>query len=597
MAKGKESSKKTQGLKGKIIKIAGPVVVASGMKGVKMYEVVRVGEEGLIGEVIELAGDTATIQVYEETAGIAPGSVVLSTGASLSVELGPGILSSIYDGIQRPLELIKEQSGAFIARGLSADGIAHDKKWTFTPKVKKGESVSQGDSIGEVVETGLVVHKILVPPGVSGKIESIAKQGDYTVVDEVTVVETADGKRSLTMMQKWPVRIARPNTEKLSPSIPLITGMRILDTFSPIAKGGTGSIPGAFGTGKTVTQQSLAKWSDADIIVYIGCGERGNEMTDVLESFPKLKDPKSGKPLLERTVIIANTSNMPVAAREASVYTGITMAEYFRDMGYAVALMADSTSRWAEAMREISGRLEEMPGEEGYPAYLATRLAQFYERAGRVKTLGGTEGSVTIIGAVSPPGGDFSEPVTQGTLRVNKVFWALDKSLASRRHFPAINWLESYSLYLDDVTPYYQKEAAEDWRELRDKAMALLQKEEELQEIVQLVGPDALPETEQLILVVTKSLREDFLQQNAYHEVDAFCPIKKQYLMLKLVLAFFDQGKKAMEAKVSVIDISKMKILETIARMKEHENKTFEKHYNDILKKMESEYEGLRKGK
>ncbi|RMF06200.1 ATP synthase subunit A [Candidatus Woesearchaeota archaeon] len=578
---------------GKIIKIAGPVVQASGMLGVQMYEVVKVGKEGLIGEVIELRKDIATIQVYEETTGIAPGTEVVATGSPLSIELAPGVLGNIYDGIMRPLNIIKEQSGDFIARGIEAPAVDHSKKWEFTPEVKKGDKVTEGQIIGNVQETSIINHKIMIPPGINGEIVEIAGKGTYTVDDVIAKVKTEKGIEEVRMLQKWPVRIPRPMKQKEEPSVPLITGQRILDTFFPVAKGGTAATPGGFGTGKTVTQQSLAKWSDADIIIYIGCGERGNEMTDVLKTFPKLKDPKSGKPMLERTLIIANTSNMPVAAREASVYTGITVAEYFRDQGYAVALMADSTSRWAEAMREISGRLEEMPGEEGYPAYLATRLAQFYERSGRVVTLNNKEGSVTVIGAISPPGGDFSEPVTQNTLRVNKTFWALDKSLASRRHFPAINWLNSYSLYVDSVKEWYLKNASEHWAEYREKAMSLLQKEDELKEIVQLVGPDALPDTERLVLEVTRMLREDFLQQNAYHEVDAFCPLTKQLAMLEIILSFYDRALKAMENGVSVDSIAGMKIKDVIARMKEHPNDTFEKYAKEIKSKMESEFSSL----
>jgi len=578
---------------GKIIKISGPVVVASGLRGVEMYELVRVGNEGLIGEVIELREDKATIQVYEETSGISPGVKVIATGMPLAVELGPGIMGNIYDGVLRPLNLIKAKSGDFIARGIDVPAIDHKKKWQFKPVTKNGDKVSAGQIIGEVQETSVVKQKILVPPEIEGVIDNVAKEGSYTVDEVVAVVKTSSGDEEIKLMQNWPVRIARPNKDKLEPSIPLMTGQRILDTFFPLAKGGSGAIPGGFGTGKTVTQQSLAKWCDADIIVYIGCGERGNEMTDVLKTFPHLKDPKSGKALLERTIIIANTSNMPVAAREASVYSGITIAEYFRDMGYDVALMADSTSRWAEAMREISSRLEEMPGEEGYPAYLATRLAQFYERAGRVKTLGGKEGSISVIGAISPPGGDFSEPVTQNTLRVNKTFWALDKSLASRRHFPAIGWLDSYSLYLDDVTEWFNENAGKNWRKLRDEAMTLLQTEEELQKIVQLVGPDALPDSERLVLEVTKMLREDFLQQNAFHDVDAFCPIDKQVMMLEIILNFNDAAKAAMEKQAKIELIAKMKIKEDIARMKEHDNKTFRQHSESLIKKMQSEFQSL----
>tara|TARA_Y100000310_G_scaffold175591_1_gene175642 strand:+ start:2112 stop:3872 length:1761 start_codon:yes stop_codon:yes gene_type:complete len=577
-------------VEGTIIKISGPVVVAKDMAGVKMYEVVRVGKEGLIGEVIELFKDKATIQVYEETSGMEPGEKVVSQGQSLSVELGPGIMGNIYDGIMRPLKQIQKKSGAFMARGIDADAIDHKKKWKFVSAAKKGDKVTPGQIIGEVAETTAVVHKIMVPPRVSGEIKRIAKSGEHTVTSSIATIKTADGDVEVQLSQKWPVRNARPVASKEEPTIPLISGLRILDTFNPVAKGGTAATPGAFGTGKTVTQQSLAKWSDADIIVYIGCGERGNEMTDVLKTFPELVDPRSGKPLLERTVIIANTSNMPVAAREASVYTGITIAEYFRDMGYDVALMADSTSRWAEAMREISSRLEEMPGEEGYPAYLSTRLSQFYERAGRVKPLGGGSGSVTIIGAISPPGGDFSEPVTQNTLRVNKTFWALDKSLASRRHFPAINWLTSYSLYLETLTAWFNEHSGSDWRQMRDTAMELLQKEEQLQEIVQLVGPDALPDNERVILEVTKMLREDFLQQNAFHDEDAYCPIQKQYLMLKIILEFNEMAQAALEKGGKTEAIAQLEVKQKIARMKEAKNSTFEDHYKEMKAEMSSQF-------
>ncbi len=585
---------KSKAIVGEIVKIAGPVVVAKKMKGVKMYEVVRVGEENLIGEVIELYEDTATIQVYEETTGIGPGAIVKATGASLSVELGPGLMSSIYDGILRPLNIIREKSGNFIARGVEADSLDQEKKWAFKPLVKKGDFVKGGAIIGTVQETSMVLHKILVPPNMQGEITSIVGAGNYTVKELIAQLKTKNSTEELKLSQKWPVRIPRPSKEKEEPSIPLITGMRILDTFAPVAKGGTASIPGPFGAGKTVTQQSLARYCDAEIIIYIGCGERGNEMTEVLQTFPHLKDPRSGEPLLNRTVIIANTSNMPVAAREASVYTGITIAEYFRDQGYDVALMADSTSRWAEAMREISGRLEEMPGEEGYPAYLATRLAQFYERAGRVQTLAGEAGSVSVIGAISPPGGDFSEPVTQNTLRVSKVFWALDKSLASRRHFPAINWLNSYSLYLEHVTPWFIKNSGSDWRDLRDQSMILLQKEEQLQEIVQLVGPDALPDGERIILEVTKMLREDFLQQNAYHDVDAYCPIQKQREMLQVILKFKELADEALSKGVLIADIATMKVKTTIGRMKEHENETFTEFSNKVKSEMEKEFTKLK---
>lgn len=555
---------------GKIIKISGPVVVADGMKGTQMYEMVRVGEEKLIGEIIELEGSTATIQVYEETKGIKPGEDVASTGGPLSVELGPGIIGSIFDGIQRPLEGIKALSGDYIPRGVELPAISREKKWAFKPKAAEGDSVSGGDVIGEVQETSVVLHKITVLPNVSGVIKSVAPEGEYLVTDDIAEIETSGGVIKLQMMQKWPVRIARPYKRKLDPNIPLITGQRPQDTFFPVAKGGTSAMPGPFGSGKTVSQQQLAKWADADIIVYVGCGERGNEMTEVLKEFPELVDPKTGRPLMDRTVLIANTSNMPVAAREACVYTGITMAEYFRDMGYDVALMADSTSRWAEAMREISGRLEEMPGEEGYPAYLASRLAQFYERSGRVSILGkeDTNASVTVVGAVSPPGGDLSEPVTQNTLRISKVFWALDASLADRRHFPSINWLQSYSLYLDSVQDWWATNTSQDWRDLRDSAMALLQKESELQEIVQLVGPDALPDRERIILESTRMIREDFLQQNAYHEVDTYCSPQKQYGMLSIIMNFHEETTSALEKGASIDDLIKLKVKEDIGRMK-----------------------------
>ena len=556
---------------GKIIKIAGPVVVAEGMKGAQMYEVVKVGEEKLTGEIIQLHDDRAVIQVYEETSGIKPGEPVVGTGAPLSVELGPGMLRAMYDGIQRPLTAIEEKTGSiFIPRGVDVPALPRDIKWEFKPTVNEGDYVEEGDIIGTVDETPSIVHKILVPVGVKGKIVEI-KEGKFTVEETVAVVEMENGERKeLTMMQKWPVRKGRPYKEKLPPKIPMITGQRVEDTFFTLAKGGTAAIPGPFGSGKTVTQHQLAKWSDADVVVYIGCGERGNEMTEVTEEFPHLEDIKTGNKLMDRTVLIANTSNMPVAAREASVYTGVTIAEYFRDMGYGVLLTADSTSRWAEAMREISGRLEEMPGEEGYPAYLASRLAQFYERAGRVICLGqdNREGFVSIVGAVSPPGGDFSEPVTSNTLRIVKVFWALDANLARRRHFPAINWLQSYSLYIDDVTEWWNTNTGPDWRQLRDEAMSLLQKEAELQEIVQLVGPDALPDRERVILEVARMLREDFLQQDAFDEVDTYCPPMKQYLMLKIIMTFYQEALKAVERGVEPAKILKVSVKQDIARMK-----------------------------
>ena len=556
---------------GKIIRVTGPLVVADEMRGSKMYEVVKVGEMGLIGEIIRLEGDTAVIQVYEETAGIRPGEPVTGTNASLSVELGPGLLTSIYDGIQRPLESLREKSGDFISRGLSAPALPRDKKWKFTPKAKVGDKVVGGDVLGVVPETSLIEHKIMVPPGVEGELIEIAEEGEYTIEEIIAKVKTPSGEvKELKMYQRWPVRLKRPYKEKLPPEVPLVTGQRIIDTFFPQAKGGTAAIPGPFGSGKTVTQHQLAKWSDAQVVVYIGCGERGNEMTDVLEEFPKLKDPRSGKPLMERTVLIANTSNMPVAAREASIYTGITIAEYFRDMGYDVALMADSTSRWAEALREISGRLEEMPGEEGYPAYLASKVAEFYERAGRVRTLGSDDrvGSVSVIGAVSPPGGDFSEPVVQNTLRVVKVFWALDSDLARRRHFPAINWLTSYSLYVDAIRDWWHNNVDPEWKDMRNRAMQLLQKEAELQEIVRIVGPDALPDRERAVLLVTRMIREDYLQQDAFDDVDTYCSPKKQITMMRILLNFYDYTMRAVDSGVPVEEIAKLPVREKIGRMK-----------------------------
>ena len=555
---------------GNIIKIAGPVIVADGMRGTQMYEVVRVGEAKLIGEIIELEGDTATIQVYEETAGVKPGEKVESTGGPLSVELGPGVMGSIFDGIQRPLEVIKGISGDYIARGIDVDSIDKEKKWTFEPVAKVGDKVVGGDVLGQVQETSAVLQKIMVPPMIEGTIKSIAAKAEYTVLETIAEIETDEGIKEVQMLQKWPVRKGRPYKEKLDPDIPLITGQRAQDTFFCLAKGGAAAIPGPFGSGKTVTQQQLAKWADADIVVYIGCGERGNEMTEVLTEFPFLTDPKTGNPIMDRTVLIANTSNMPVAAREACVYTGLTIAEYFRDQGYDVALMADSTSRWAEAMREISGRLEEMPGEEGYPAYLASRLAQFYERAGRVITLGQDpkESSVTVVGAVSPPGGDLSEPVTQNTLRICKVFWALDASLADKRHFPSIDWLQSYSLYVDSIEGWWAENVSEDWRATRDQAMGLLQKESELQEIVQLVGPDALPETDQATLETTRMLREDFLQQNAFDDVDTYCAPDKQYKMLKTILQFYDESLAAVNRGAPIANIVALPVKEEIGKMK-----------------------------
>ena len=551
---------------GVISRISGPVVLSDQMRGSKMYDVVKVGTEELNGEIIRLDGDLAVVQVYEDTSGLKIGERVVNTDTPLSVELGPGLLSSIYDGIQRPLPILMKKSGSFISRGISVPGIDKEKTWEFTPTAKKGDRISGGTIIGTVKEYH-IEHRIMVPPLVSGTIREI-RSGAFTVEEPVCILED---NTPITMMQKWPVRRGRPYKKKQDPRLLLVTGQRIFDTMFPVAKGGTAMIPGGFGTGKTVAEQTLAKWSDTQIVVYIGCGERGNEMTDVLTEFPELVDPRTKMPLIQRTILIANTSNMPVAAREASIYTGITMAEYYRDMGYDVALMADSTSRWGEALREVSGRLEEMPGEEGYPAYLATRLAAFYERAGRVVCLGSDDrmGSITVVGAVSPPGGDFSEPITQNTLRITGTFWALDTSLAYRRHFPSVNWIKSYSLYLDSIQDWFVESGFVDWKEMRDRTMYLLQKEVELQEIVQLVGPDALPESEKAILEVTRMVREDFLQQSAYHEVDSFCPLEKQYWMLKVILAFYDRTSEAMNRGVALNKILKLPWKAEIGRMKE----------------------------
>ncbi len=583
---------------GKIVRISGPVIEADGMRGAKMYNVVRVGDENLIGEIIRLYKNNAIIQVYEDTSGLKPGEKVISSGIPLSVELGPGLLTSIYDGIQRPLPVIMEKTGNFISRGVEAFAIDRKKKWHFKSTAKPGDKVNACDVIGEVKETSIVTHRIIVPSYISGKILAIEKEGDFTVEHDIAIVSTDKGDIKLQMMQRWPVRKPRPVAKKYDPTFPLITGQRIIDTFFPVAKGGTAAIPGGFGTGKTVMLHQLAKWSDTQVVIYVGCGERGNEMTDVLREFPTLVDPKSGEPLMNRTVLIANTSNMPVAARDASVYTGITIAEYYRDMGYDVALMADSTSRLAEAMREISGRLEEMPGEEGYPAYLASRLAEFYERSGRVKLLGSKdrEGSVSVMGAVSPPGGDFSEPVAQNTLRIVKVFWALDADLADRRHFPSINWLKSYSLYLEQIKTWWQKEVGEGWLTLRNKAIALLQKESELQEIVKLVGPDALPLRERALLESARMIREDFLQQSAFHETDTFCPGVKQYEMLRLILKFSDEMQEAISKNVHMDDIFAMKTRTHIARMKTISNKEFKKRFQEIEKELDNEIASLKKG-
>ncbi len=555
---------------GKIVKVSGPLVVAQGMRDANMFDVVRVGKLGLIGEIIEMRGDKASIQVYEETAGIGPGDDVISTGAPLSVELAPGILEMIFDGIQRPLEKIKDMTGSNITRGINVTSLDHKKIWKFDATAKVGDRVQSGDIVGTVQETDIIVHRIMVPIGVEGEIVSI-ESGNFTITDTVAKIKKADGTEvEMQMLSRWPVRRQRPIKQKLSPDIPMITGQRIIDTVFPIARGGTAAVPGPFGSGKTVVQHQLAKWSDVDIVVYIGCGERGNEMTDVLMEFPELKDPQSGESLMCRTVLIANTSDMPVAAREASIYTGITIAEYFRDMGYSVAIMADSTSRWAEALREMSGRLEEMPGEEGYPAYLTSRLAQFYERAGRVITLGSEEreGSLTAIGAVSPAGGDNSDPVVQATLRIVKVFWGLDSSLAYRRHFPAINWLNSYSLYMDTIGHWMNTNVAEDWHKSHDELMRLLQLESELEEIVKLVGYDSLSPPDRLTLEAARSVREDYLQQNAFDDVDTYSSLKKQYGMLKLVLCFYEQASEALEQKGDINKIVSAEVREKIARTK-----------------------------
>ncbi|OPF52568.1 V-type ATP synthase subunit A [Clostridium baratii] len=556
---------------GKIIKVSGPLVVAEGMDEANIFDVCKVGEKGLIGEIIEMRGDKASIQVYEETSGIGPGDPVVTTGEPLSVELGPGLIEAMFDGIQRPLDaFMKAANSDFLIKGVSVKSLNRDRVWAFEATAKVGDEVEAGDVIGTVQETPVVLHRIMVPFGIKGKIKDI-KSGEFNVEEIVCTIETENGLKEVAMMQKWPVRKGRPYANKLNPIAPLTTGQRVIDTFFPVVKGGAAAVPGPFGAGKTVVQHQVAKWGDAEIVVYVGCGERGNEMTDVLNEFPELKDPKTGESLMKRTVLIANTSNMPVAAREASIYTGITIAEYFRDMGYSVAIMADSTSRWAEALREMSGRLEEMPGDEGYPAYLGSRLADYYERAGKVVCLGkdGREGAVTAIGAVSPPGGDISEPVTQSTLRIVKVFWGLDAQLAYQRHFPSINWLNSYSLYADRIGKWMDEEIASDWSELRIEAMALLQEEANLQEIVRLVGIDALSEGDRLKLEIAKSIREDYLQQNAFHEVDTYTSLDKQHKMLKLILQFKNEADRALEAGVYLDKIlAQDEIRDRIARAK-----------------------------
>ncbi|MBF1201917.1 MAG: V-type ATP synthase subunit A [Fusobacterium periodonticum] len=570
---------------GRIIKVSGPLVVAEGMEEANVYDVVEVSDNKLIGEIIEMRGDKASIQVYEETTGIGPGDVVVTTGSPLSIELGPGMLEQMFDGIQRPLLKIQEAVGDFLLKGVSVPALDREKKWQFNPTVTVGEEVEPGKVIGTVQETEIVLHKIMVPNGVYGKVKEI-KEGEFTVEETICKIETENGVKELNMIQKWPVRKGRPYLKKLNPVKPLITGQRIIDTFFAVTKGGTAAIPGPFGSGKTVIQHQLAKWADAEVVVYVGCGERGNEMTDVLMEFPEIIDPKTGQSLMKRTVLIANTSNMPVAAREASIYTAITIGEYFRDMGYSVALMADSTSRWAEALREMSGRLEEMPGDEGYPAYLSSRIAEFYERAGLVECLGnGEEGALTVIGAVSPPGGDISEPVSQSTLRIAKVFWGLDYALSYRRHFPAINWLNSYSLYQAKMDKYKEEHVDRDFSKFRVEAMALLQEEAKLQEIVRLVGRDSLSEFDQLKLEITKSLREDFLQQNAFHEVDTYCSLDKQFKMLKLILFFYDEAQRAIKEGVYLNEILALPSREKITRAKnisEKELDTFDKIEEEI---------------
>ncbi len=577
---------------GTILKVSGPLVIAEGMKDANMFDVVRVSDDHLIGEIIEMHGDKASVQVYEETSGIGTGEKVVSTGEPMSVELGPGLIGSIYDGIQRPLDDIMKAAGNNLKRGVEVPSLKRELKWNFVPCVKVGDTVSEGDIIGTVRETDIVLHKIMVPNGLKGTIKSI-EAGEYTVTDTVAVLSTDKGEESLTLMQKWPVRRGRPYKRKLSPEKPLITGQRVIDCMFPIAKGGVAAIPGPFGSGKTVTQHQLAKWAEADIVVYIGCGERGNEMTDVLNEFPELIDPHTGKSLMERTVLIANTSDMPVAAREASIYTGITIAEYFRDMGYSVALMADSTSRWAEALREMSGRLEEMPGEEGYPAYLGSRLAQFYERAGRVISLGseGREGALSVIGAVSPPGGDISEPVSQATLRIVKVFWGLDSTLAYKRHFPAINWLTSYSLYLDLLAPWFDKNVSPDWMKLRQRMMTVLQEEAELEEIVKLVGMDALSPKDRLKMETARSIREDFLHQLAFHEVDTYTSLNKQLDMMRLILEYYDRCTEALERGADIEKLSVLPVREAIGRFKYTKEEDVQKEYSKVIAELSEQIE------
>jgi V/A-type H+-transporting ATPase subunit A len=578
-------------IEGRIEKVSGPLVIASGMAGCRMYDVVRVGDNGVIGEIIELRGDTASIQVYEETSGVGPGEKVLSTGFPLSVELGPGLMGGIFDGIQRPLNVIQELAGSYITRGLEVPGLDRERKWRFVPTAKVGDTVKAGDVLGTVQETAVVEHRVMVPPDVGeGQVTHIA-EGDFTIVEGICTLKVEGQDRQVPMLQTWPVRQSRPVKEKLAPSEQLVTGQRVIDALFPIAKGGSACVPGPFGSGKTVIQHQLAKWANADIVVYIGCGERGNEMTDVLLEFPELNDPRTGRPLMERTILVANTSNMPVAAREASIYTGITLAEYYRDMGYDVALMADSTSRWAEALREMSGRLEEMPGEEGYPAYLGSRLAEFYERAGKSKLVGSQdrEGALSAIGAVSPPGGDLSEPVTQSTLRIVKVFWGLDDRLAARKHFPAINWLTSYSLYTDRLDEYFRKTAGQDFPEMRDGVMAMLQEEEELNEIVRLVGLDSLSPRQRMILETSKSLREDFLYQSAFHEVDTYCSQKKQYGIMKVILTLHEKCLEALDRGVRLEELLKLPVRDRIARARITPEDKWPAEFDKILSLIDEE--------
>jgi V/A-type H+-transporting ATPase subunit A len=583
--------------KGIISRVSGPVVIAKNMSKAQMYELVKVGELELIGEIIRLEGDKATIQVYEETSGIKPGEKVEGTGKPLSVELGPGLIGQIYDGVQRPLPSVASLVGPFIKRGVYAPALNRDKKWHFKPIVKKGDKIVGGDILGIVQETPLVTHKVLLHPEKNGKVIEVVPEGDYTVLDTIATIETSSGKEEIKMFHTWPVRKPRPFKERMPSDVPLITGQRIIDTFFPICKGGTAAIPGGFGTGKTVMQHQLAQWADADIVLFIGCGERGNEMAEVLERFPSLKDPRSGQPLMNRTILVANVSNMPIAAREASVYTGITMAEYYRDMGYDIAMQADSTSRWAEALREVSGRLEEMPGEEGYPAYLASRIAEFYERAGRVICLGSDYrvGSISIVGAVSPPGGDFSEPVTQCTLRMVKVFWALDTELAYRRHFPAIHWLTSYSLYTTSLQKWFEEKISKEWNELREKAMYILQQDAELEEIVRLVGPDALSDPQRAILEAAKMIKEDYLMQHAYHPIDTYCPLNKSYQMLKTIIYFYEKISAAIEKGVPLQKILGLPIREEIARMKIQPYDKIEEIAKNIRQKIDEEINNLLK--